>query len=76
MDRTSERLPDAERARLRTWLPDIVEALLPGAQREDRGRDWRFTKSGGLCVCKSNGAWHQHSSNAGGYRATRLDLIS
>ena len=61
-------LSAADQSRLRTWVSEIAAALLPPeAQREDRGADWRFTKSGGLSVCKRNAAWYQHAAGRGGY---------
>jgi hypothetical protein len=62
-----------DQARLATWAPEIAEALLPpGAQRQDRGGDWRFSHAGGLSIAKHSGAWFSHAEGVGGYSTVRL----
>jgi hypothetical protein len=59
-------------ARLRTWILEIAEALLPGTQRQDRGGDWRFSHAGGLSIAKRSGVWFSHAEGKGGYSAVGL----
>ena len=58
---------------LRSWAIEIAVALLPeGTGRRADGADIRFSKTGGLCINKKNGAWYVHSSNKGGWETTGL----
>jgi putative DNA primase/helicase len=62
-----------DHVRLRSWAVTIAEALLPpGAQRQDRGGDWRFSNTGGLSIAKRSGAWYSHAADVGAYSAVRL----
>jgi hypothetical protein len=66
-------LSAADDTRLRTWAVEIAQARLPpDAQRQDRGGDWRFTKSGGLSIAKRSGAWYSYTADTGGYDTVRL----
>jgi hypothetical protein len=67
------RLSAEELGRLRSWTVEIAETLLPsGAQRQDRGGDWRFSHAGGLSIAKRSGAWFSHAQSVGGYSTVRL----
>ena len=59
--------------RLRSWAVEIAVALLPeGTDRRVDGADIRFSKTGGLCINKKNGAWYVHSVNKGGWETVGL----
>jgi hypothetical protein len=69
-------LTQADHDRLRTWSAEIAETLLPpDSRREDHGTDWRFTKSGGLAICKMNGAWFAHAAGKGAYDTVKLIAV-
>ena len=66
-------LSAADDVRLRTWSVEIAATLLPpGSLRQDRGSDWRFSKTSGLSVAKRSGAWFHHTDGVGSYSTIRL----
>jgi hypothetical protein len=57
----------AEDNALRSWVLDIVPALLPGVKHVEQGADRKYLGQGGLVVHRGRGCWYLHAEGKGGY---------
>ena len=58
--------------RLRSWIFEVVEALVEGARWRTEGDERRLLGHAGLTINMRTGAWYAHGSGCGGWSVIPL----
>jgi putative DNA primase/helicase len=61
-----------EEERLRSWIAEIIEALIEGVRWRQEGDEKRALNQGGLTINVRSGCWYNHSTGEGGWSALSL----